>query len=106
MTIASGLILTAKDKRLNLHPSYVKSTCDSLSLYKVNLAKSTWLFMFADYSALLFNAETGSMTTYADSLRDMLEISLRIQNLTGANCIDCPAYLRRDLLKWLRENGD
>lgn len=106
MTIANGLILTAKDKRLNLLPSYVKSTCDNLSIYKLQIAKSTWLLMFADYSALLFNTSDESMVEYTDSYRDLLETSLRIQNINGRVFPDCPAYLRRDLLKWLQENGD
>lgn len=79
MSIANGLILATKDKRLNITASYIKTTVDNLSVYKMNIAPRTWLFIFSDYSALLFNTATENIIVYTES-----------------NC---------DLLKWVRENN-
>lgn len=105
--IAQGLVKTNNNKRINLHPAFMKNLLEiSLSIYKEVITPKTWLFMFADYSALLFNTADESMIIYTDARRDLLEISLRIQNLSSDSYADFPAYLRRDILKWLRENGD
>ena len=54
------------------------------------------VFFFADYSASEF-------TEFYGAERDLIEIALRIQNFRGC-ATDCPAYLRSDILAWLREN--
>lgn len=35
---------------------------------------------------------------------DLIEIIARLQALPESAAVDIPAYLRRDLLKWLRKN--
>lgn len=73
MTIANGLILTAKDKRLNLHTAYIKATYDNLSIYKFNIAPKKWLFIFADGSALLYDTANDSMIACNDSFHHLLK---------------------------------
>lgn len=103
--IAQGLIKTYNDKRLNLHTAYVKEICEHFCVHKENLMKSEYLYIFADYSAMIFHTATESMIEYNGGRRDLLEISLRIQNLQDISA-DCPAYLKRDILRWLKENSD
>nr|DAI68946.1 MAG TPA: hypothetical protein [Caudoviricetes sp.] len=61
------------------------------------------VFYFADYSAIACNDLTKSLTEFYGANRDFAEIALRIQNFRGC-AADCPAYLRSDILSWLREN--
>lgn len=58
---------------------------------------------FADYSAIKCNNLTKSFTEFYGAKRDFVEIAMRIQNFRG-RASDCPAYLRSDILAWLREN--
>lgn len=61
------------------------------------------VFYFADYSAIEFNDLTKSFTEFYGPRRDFVEIAMRIQYFNGC-AADCPAYLRNDILTWLREN--
>lgn len=61
------------------------------------------VFYFADYSAVECNDLTKSFTEFYGARRDFAEIAFRIQNFRGT-AADCPAYLRSDILAWLREN--
>lgn len=58
---------------------------------------------FADYSAIEFSDSAKSFTEFYGARRDFAEIAMRIQNFSGI-AADCPAYLRSDFVKWLREN--
>lgn len=61
------------------------------------------VFYFEDYSAIECNDLTKSFTEFCSPRRDFVEIAMRIQNFRGI-AADCPAYLRSDFVKWLREN--
>lgn len=61
------------------------------------------VFYFADYSAIEFNDLNKSFEEFYGARRDFTEIAFRIQNFRGC-AADCPAYLRGDILAWLREN--
>lgn len=61
------------------------------------------VFYFADYSAIEFNDSVKSFTEFYGARRDFAEIAMRVQNFSGI-AADCPAYLRSDFVKWLREN--
>lgn len=102
MTIANGLIKIAHDKRLNLHFAYIHNIFAGVAVYKFYENKKT-IFMFSDYSAVVVDSKTESIIEYDSIRRDMIEISFRCQQIDNVNC---PAYLRKEMLKWLRENGD
>lgn len=61
------------------------------------------IFYFTDYSAIECNDLTKSFTEFYGARRDFAEIAMRVQNFRGI-AADCPAYLRSDFVKWLREN--
>lgn len=61
------------------------------------------IFYFADYSAIECNDSAKSFTEFYGPRRDFAEIVMRVQNFRGI-AADCPAYLRSDFVKWLREN--
>jgi hypothetical protein len=61
------------------------------------------VFYFADYSAIECNDSAKSFTEFYGARRDFAEIAMRVQNFKGI-AADCPAYLRSDFVKWLREN--
>lgn len=61
------------------------------------------VFYFVDYSAIEFNNLTKSFTEFYGARRDFAEVAMRMQNFRGCTD-DCPAYLRDDILTWLREN--
>ena len=58
---------------------------------------------FMDYSAIECNDLTKLFTEFYGARRDFAEIAMRVQNFRGI-AADCPAYLRSDFVKWLREN--
>lgn len=59
---------------------------------------------FADYSALQIDAETKSVESVDDVTNNLIEIVARLLQYQN-NPADIPAYLRRDLLEWLRNHG-
>lgn len=61
------------------------------------------ILYFADYSAIECNDSAKSFTEFCGARRDFAEIAMRVQNFRGI-AADCPAYLRSDFVKWLREN--
>lgn len=61
------------------------------------------VFYFADYSAIECNDGGKLFTEFCGARRDFTEIAIRIQSFRG-RASDCPAYLRGDILAWLREN--
>lgn len=61
------------------------------------------VFYFADYSAIECNDSAKSFTEFYGARRDFAEIAMRLQYFNGC-ATDCPAYLRNDLLTWLKEN--
>jgi hypothetical protein len=61
------------------------------------------VFYFTDYSAIEFDDSAKSFSEFYGARRDFAEIAMRIQNFRGC-AADCPAYLRNDVLEWLREN--
>lgn len=44
--------------------------------------------------------------TIAGAAGDLIEIIARLQALPESAAVNIPAYLRRDLLKWLQQNGE
>ena len=61
------------------------------------------VFYFADYSAIEFDDLTKSFEEFYGARRDFAEISMRMQDFRGI-ASDCPAYLRSNILAWLKEN--
>lgn len=61
------------------------------------------IFYFTDYSAIECNDFVKSFTEFYGARRDFAEIAMRLQYFNGC-ATDCPAYLRNDLLTWLKEN--
>lgn len=59
---------------------------------------------FADYSALQIDADTKSVESVDDATSNLIEIVARLLQYPN-NPADIPAYLRRDLLEWLRNHG-
>lgn len=72
-------------------------------LDKLSIDSYGAVFYFADYSAIECNDSDQSFTELYGPRRDFAEIAMRIQNFKGI-AADCPAYLRSDFVKWLREN--
>lgn len=59
---------------------------------------------FADYSALQIDADTKSVASVDDVTSNLIEIVARLLQYQN-NPADIPAYLRHDLLEWLRNHG-
>lgn len=58
---------------------------------------------FADYSALQIDNGTKSVESVADATSNLIEIVARLLQYQN-NPADIPAYLRHDLLEWLRNH--
>lgn len=101
-TIASALIKAVQvngydyEQQKVLLNKLALSTQEALDGYGV-------VIYFADYSAIECNDLEKSFTEFYGPQRDFAEITMRLQYLNG-RAADCPAYLRSDFVKWLREN--
>lgn len=61
------------------------------------------ILLYADYSALQIDADTKSVESVDDVTSNLIEIVARLLQYQN-NPADIPAYLRRDLLEWLRNH--
>lgn len=101
-TIASALIKAVQvngydyEQQKVLLDKLAISTQEALDGYGV-------VFYFADYSAIECNDFSKSFTEFYGPHRDFAEIAMRLRYFNG-RAADCPAYLRSDFVKWLREN--
>lgn len=101
-TIASALIKAVQVNGYDYEQQ--KVLLDKLSLCTQEAIDGYGVvFYFADYSAIECNDLTKSFTEFYGPRRDFAEIAMRIQSFNGC-AADCPAYLRSDILTWLREN--
>ena len=101
-TIASALIKAVQVNGYDYEQQ--KVLLEKLSIYTQEAIDGHGVvFYFADYSAIEFNDSAKSFTEFYGARRDFAEIAMRVQNFSGI-AADCPAYLRSDFVKWLREN--
>jgi hypothetical protein len=106
-TTATATIATALIKAVQVNGydyEQQKVLLEKLSIYTQEAIDGHGVvFYFADYSAIEFNDSVKSLTEFYGARRDFAEIAMRVQNFSGI-AADCPAYLRSDFVKWLREN--
>lgn len=101
-TIASALIKAVQVNGYDYEQQ--KVLLDKLTIYKQKVIDGYGVvFYFADYSAIECNDSTKSFTEFYGARRDFMEIAMRVQNFSGI-AADCPADLRSNFVKWLREN--
>lgn len=101
-TIASALIKAAQVNDYDYEQQ--KVLLDKLSICTQEAIDGHGVvFYFADYSAIEFDDSTKLFTEFYGARRDFAEIAMRMQTFRG-RAADCPVYLRRDILAWLREN--
>lgn len=96
MTIASTLIKAVQVNGYDYEQQKVL-------LNKLAIRTQEAVIYFADYSAIECNDFSKSFTEFYGPQRDFTEIAMRLQYFNG-RAADCPAYLRSDFVKWLREN--
>lgn len=70
------------------------------AVHKFNRNGKT-ILLYADYSVLQIDAATKSVEAVDDATSNLIEIAARLLQYQN-NPADIPAYLRRDLLEWLR----
>lgn len=101
-TIAAALIKTMQVNGYDYEQQ--KVSLDKLSIYTQEASDDYGnIFYFNDYSAIECNDFVKSFAEFYGARRDFAEIAMRIQNFKGI-AADCPAYLRSEFVKWLREN--
>lgn len=100
-TIASALLEIRKDSRYLPHA--FADFAEAASVNKFQPADKT-ILIFSDYSALMIDKDTYSVDHIDGITSDLIEIAIRLQTLPSTAVADIPAYLCRDLLKWLRRH--
>lgn len=101
-TIAAALIKAVQVNGYDYEQQ--KVLLDKLAIFTQEVIDGYGVVLyFADYSAIECNNSDKSLTEFYGARRDFAEIAMRVQNFRGI-AADCPAHLRSDFVKWLREN--